>query len=216
MENLFLKVLISHDPLLNRGHNVILPEFILNELIDENKRLPCFFQFHTLTSITFNAACLQFTAEEDHIEIPYIMASTLGLEDSYSVKINYIDDIMNCKFIKIEPQSEQFFKIPDYVDVLQSELSKYHVLSRNQTFHITYENEVFFLKVLEIEPDFNEVNFAEFNQTGNQQCFCLIDQDVNTDIYDKFAVERYNKLQEESEAERTRKGKTREELNEKT
>ena len=194
-----LTVRVSYDPLLNRGNNVILPESILNKLVEENKNLPCFFKFVSFTSVIFYAGCLQFTADEETVEIPYIMASTLGLEEYHVLNLNYIENIMACKYLTLEPQTEDFFSIPDYVNILQDELSQYSILSRNQIFHINYNDQLYFLKVNEIEPDTDEVNFAEYNQSGNQNCFLLIDQDVNTDIYDKFAVERYQKLQEEKE-----------------
>jgi len=194
-----LTVQISHDPRLNKVNSVILPESILHNLIEQNKSLPCFFKItssFTSSSIIFYTGCLEFTASsEEIIEIPYVMASTLGIEQNLVVNVHYIENIMPCKYLKIEPQSEDFFSIPDYVDVLQSELSHYSVLYRNQVFHIQYQDTLYFLKVLEIEPDMDELNFADYNLSGNQNCFLLIDQDINTDIYDRFAVERYEQLQ---------------------
>ena len=55
---------------------------------------------------------------------------------------------------------------------------------------------IVFFKKIEIEPDTDELNFADYNLSGNQNCFLLIDQDINTDIYDRFAVERYEQLQD--------------------
>ena len=195
-----LTVQISHDPKLNQGNSVILPESILHQLIEQNKTLPCFFKItstFTSSSIIFYTSCLEFTALEESIEIPYVMASTLGIEHNLVVNVHYIENIMPCKYLKIEPQSENFFSIPEYVDVLQAELSQYYsVLYRNQVFHIQYQDTLYFLKVLEIEPDTDELNFADYNLSGNQNCFLLINQDVNTDIYDRFAVERYEKLQD--------------------
>ena len=197
-----LTVRISYDPMLNKGNNVILPESILHSLIEQNKTLPCFFKIISLTSITFYSGCLQFTASEETLEVPYILASSLGIEQDLVVNVHYIEKIMPCKYLKLEPQTESFFSIPDYVNVLQAELSQYLILSRDQLFHIEYQDTVFFLKVNEIEPDTEEINFADYNQSGNQNCFLLIDQDVNTDIYDRFAVERYEKLQEEKKEQK--------------
>ena len=78
---------------------------------------------------------------------------------------------------------------------------------QNQIFYITDENDTTYgIKVLKIEPDFEETNFSDFN-TENQSCYSIVNQDINVDIVNKFEIERYYARERQKKKDRVKEEK---------
>lgn len=191
MEKLIVQV--SYDPILNMAQQINLPEEYLDKLIQENHNFPFFFKIEDeAKQEKFYSSVLQFSSEESIIEIPYVIANQFHHMQSGSVvEISFLSKILFCKDLQIEPMTENFFSIPDSDRFLEERLSKLSILYHNQIFYITDENDTTYgIKVLKIEPDFEETNFSDFN-TENQSCYSIVNQDINVDIVNKFEIERY-------------------------
>lgn len=202
IRNYILK--ISYDVSLNKCNHINLPSSIL-EIIEggtEELSFPlCFKVTEESSSISFFCSVNEFSADEDTIEVPYLLADHLGLQDLHVVQLKCLRNLQKAHYVEFEPQSESFFKLKDYESLLENRLSKYQILYLNQFLFIhTEDDNVEFLKIRSIRPDWDNVNYAEFD-TDNQDCYQIINIDINVDIYNKFAVERYYKDQKSQKRE---------------
>lgn len=201
-------VKLSDKMSLNEQSKVNLPQeylekLIEDEIVEESTNCFCFEiknEFHTMY-----CCCLEFTAEEETVEIPFYMVNqndTLVFETNDMVTITYIPKIQFCKFLQLEPLVETFFSQPEYETFLEKELSKISLLYENQIFYIFDSHQTPFpIKVKQIQPDWDNVNICDFHET-NQSCFLLIDQDVNVDIVNQFKIDRYYQEQKRQKQEK--------------
>lgn len=194
---------ISLNPNLNRSYQINLPPSFLQEITENLRDIPLFFKIQSVEcpEVFFFGSVLEFTCEENFLEVPYFVSEQVGICENDILQVKLIKNVLKAKYIKLEPQSETFFQIKDYEKLLENHLSYYSILYKNQfVFLELKENQIEVLKVSEIEPDWDNINYTDFN-TDNQDCFNILNTDVNTDIYNRFAVERYKKDKEIQEQE---------------
>ena len=218
------KVRFSSKFCLEKGNFIIAPESLLEKLMKEDEEeadnsFPYFFRMiRAKDGSCFYSSVIEFTLDEDEIiEMSPYMGLCLGIEEDELIQLNRIRNMMKCKYIEIEPQDERWFDIPDYISILQQEINQFWSLYSGQMIHIFYKDELFFLKIIDVKPDEETLNFALYNQSGNMSCYSTIDQDVNTEILNKFLRERLEKeqqlkldrqkLQEEKQEKQEKKSK---------
>lgn len=187
-ENQFI-IEISFDPMLNENQKVNLPVDYLQVLVDNDEEFPVFFQIKNGNTM-FYTSVHEFSAPNDTIQIPYVIANELDMHNADIVELTLVQNVLKCKDLQIEPLSENFFSMDNSDEFLEKNLSKLSILYLNQIFYLMDDETTYRFKVTKIEPDFESINFSEFH-TENQNCFCIIDQDINVDIVNKFEMDRY-------------------------
>lgn len=190
MEEKQLLANISYEANLNQSHQINLPEEFLKEIIENQTSHPFIFEIKTQFK-KFYSSVLQFSADENTIEIPYLIANQFGIEENDILEIKFLSKVLFCKDLHIEPLTEIFFQLEKPDEFLEKKLSKFSLLYLNQIFYVTDDNDITYpIKVNKIEPDFDTINFSDFNE-DNQSCFIITNQDVNLFILNQFEIDRY-------------------------
>lgn len=176
-------------------NTVTLPEKVLEFCVQRNKQFPYFFCMKTndRPSPIF-VSVKQFDSHtESEIGISHEFAALHQLYPNQIISVSMVWNVPVAHFISIEPLSEDFFSIPDYETLLEHELSKYAVLYRNQEFILSNGIDLYRIKVRDIQANPSTIA-ASYVET----CYNIINQDIETDIYNSFQVERYleNKREE--------------------
>ena len=180
-------------------NTVTLPEKILKFCVQRNKQFPYFFSMINIDhSSPIFVSVKQFESHtESEIGISHEFAALHQLYPNQIITLSMVWNVPAAHFISIEPLSENFFSIPEYETVLEHELSKYAILYRNQEFVLSYAFDFYKIKVRDIQANPSTIT-ASFVET----CYNIINQDIETDIYNSFQVERYlEKKREEKERE---------------
>jgi hypothetical protein len=160
---------------------VNLPLNVLKELSSNKKiKMPYLFKIES-NNLQFFVGVKEFTAIESTVNVPSWIASNLS-DDYISLKL--VKNFPKAKFIKIEPLSREFFKIPDNDEVLASALSNYCVLQTNTIIEVKLLDNVHKIKILEIKD--NDDNIIE---TGD-----ILNIDINVDFVNNFVEEDKPKI----------------------
>ena len=105
------------------------------------------------------------------------------------IHVSLLRNVPKGDYVKIEPQSKEFFKIQDNDKFLEKELAQYCLLSIDQIIPIKIFNEIYTFKIIEIKSkdkiDCNVVDIININ--------------LNVDFENKFMKELE---EEEKEAKR--------------
>lgn len=176
---------------------VTLPETILEFCVQRNKQFPYFFSMESSdnTSRTF-VSVKQFDSHtSSEIGLSPEFAALHQIYPNQIVTISMVWNVPAADFISIEPLSESFFSIPEYETFLEKELSKYAVMYKTQNIVLSHGGELYTIHVRDIKADSSTLP-SSYVET----CFHIIDQDIQTDVYNSFQVKRYfEKKREETE-----------------
>ena len=164
---------------------VNLPVSILEKLSKlRNHNSQYFFEMKTSTNSFIYVGVKEFSHQLDGcIEIPSWISETIG-EDYISLQL--IKNIPKGKFIKLEPQEENFFQVPETDKVLEIELAKYCLLSLNQIIQMKIFDEVYKFKIIEMKTEDNE----------DSTLIDIINIDLNVDFENKFYKEEIKKAED--------------------
>ena len=165
---------------------VNLPVSILEKLSKlRNHNSQYFFEMKTSSDSFIYVGVKDFSHQLDGcIEIPSWISETIG-EDYISLQL--IKNIPKGKFIKLELQEENFFKVPETDKVLEVELAKYCLLTLNQIIPIKIFDEVYKFKIIEMKTEDNE----------DSNLIDIINVDLNVDFENKFYKEEIQKTESE-------------------
>ena len=158
---------------------VNLPNNILEKLTN-NKNIvtPYFFELKTSYETIYYVGVKEFTAMEGTIEVPQWIAENIG-EDFINIKLFHGRKIKKGVFVKIEPQSKDFFSIPENDIILESALAEYCILQLNQIISVKLLDEVYQIKIIEMKTD-NDEDVSIIN---------IINCDLNVDMVNIFPEE---------------------------
>ena len=146
-----------------------------------------FFELKTSNDSLFYVGVKEFTNEAGCIETPSWLSEIM--KEDY-VNITLLRNVPKGDYIKIEPQSREFFKIPDNDKILETELAKYCLLSINQIISIKIFDEIHKLKIIEIKAKDNI----------NSNLIDIVNINLNVDFENKFIKEdEENKKKEDEE-----------------
>ena len=174
-------------PYLSYSNYVKLPPSVLHKLTNKNSdsdsdfdgisdtddiSFPIYFELQTSIGLVMSVGVMEFTAEEDYIEIPEWICEYLS---SGTVKIKQIKNILKCDFLKIQPLNERFYNLPDNDILLEIELSKYCLLENQQIIYINLYDEIYTFKISEIK-----------SMGINCEIVDITNIDVNVDIDNPF------------------------------
>ena len=168
---------------------VNLPSTILDKISKlKNQHLPYHFEIKTSFDLVAYVGVKEFTAEEDCIEVPIWLAEFLA--DDY-LMVTFLKDIPKGEYIKIQPQSNKFFDIPEAEQILESALSNYCLLNLNQIIEIKLLDEVHKIKIIECKNKVTDIDNCELVEITNV--------DIKVDIDNMFYEEKHIiKKQEEN------------------
>jgi ubiquitin fusion degradation protein 1 len=175
---------------------VNLPSTILDKISKlKNQHLPYHFEIKTSFDLVAYVGVKEFTAEEDCIEVPIWLAEFLA--DDY-LMVTFLKDIPKGEYIKIQPQSNKFFDIPEAEQILESALSNYCLLSLNQIIEVKLLDEVHKIKIIECKNKVTDIDNCELIEITNV--------DIKVDI-DNMFYEEQRKIKEQEKLKQEEKYK---------
>ena len=134
----------------NNGNKVICPKYILYELSKyENVAFPITFKYkeHYL-------GVLEFKEFIDEMYIPNHIFYQLGVEENESINLEILSKpLEKACFLKIKPQSDDFYKITDQKKYLETHFRNlFTVLKEKDTINLIYQNTKMPLSIIECKP----------------------------------------------------------------
>ncbi|VUZ45481.1 unnamed protein product [Hymenolepis diminuta] len=142
----------SRDDLMDGG-KILLPQSALEFLTRMNTTNPMTFKLTNMTSNeSLHCGVLEFVADEGNIHVPYWMMKNLHLEEGDPVHVKSVV-LPTATFARFQPQSVSFLDIYDPKAVLEFALRKFACLSVGDVIPITYNDNQYDLKVLELKPN---------------------------------------------------------------
>ena len=133
---------------------VNLPSNILDKISKmKNQHLPYHFELKTSYGVSVYVGVKEFTAPDDCVEVPTWLASQLG--EDY-LMLTFLKNITKGEYVKIQPQSKEFFKIPESDKILEVALSNYCLLNLNQIIEVELLDKVHKIKILENDRQQNK------------------------------------------------------------
>lgn len=198
-------ITLSYEDHLQEGNSIDLPPSVLEKYTNEEKSFPFFFQIKTPYHSCYVGVC-EFSAEEQEIRVSPTLADILLLEENQFVQLELIENVPPAKFLRLEPLEKEFFNIEDYDTILEEKLSKFSVLYPTQIISFVYNDKFYRFRVNDIEPNWELINLEEM-EDFDIQCFNIINQDIEVDIYNRFLEEELLQKRKEYEEECLRKEK---------
>jgi len=124
----------------NYTSKVLLPHYILKDLVDCNFQPPYVFEIYHEGGV-YKTACsvLDFQLEENDIFVPSWMFEQLSLDDCDEVFIKPIKSVKGSG-IKLLPHSVDFLSIESPKKELEENLKNYHVLSYGDEILLNFED----------------------------------------------------------------------------
>jgi len=135
----------------NNGNKVICPKYILYELSKyENVAYPVTFKYkdHYL-------GVLEFKEFIDEMYIPNHIFYQLGIDENESINLEILSKpLEKASFLKIKPQSDDFYKIADQKKYLEAHIRNlFTVLKEKDTINLIYQNKPLPISILECKPN---------------------------------------------------------------
>lgn len=150
----------------------------------KDKEFPLYFKITGNTGMNIIIGVKDFNTNDNVIEIPKWLSIYLDIENNEYIDVELSKQPILANFIKLEPQEEELFNIPDYDKHLEKELSNFSTLKIDCIFNININNKDYHFKVLELEPDWFLISDIKYD--NNINCLSLINIDLNVDIHNKF------------------------------
>lgn len=196
---------------IENGNSVDLPHDVLEKISSEQKELPYFFELKTESSLKSYVGVKEFTADKNTIKIPYWLNQQLGINDGNQIiEVTLLDNVPKGKFVKLRPESEDFFDVPEYESCLETKLSDFPVLYQGQKIQIELFDKKYLITVEDIEQDFENFDFEKGTSSLELNVINVVNTDLEVDINNVFLRK---KLEEEREREKERIRKLEEERN---
>jgi hypothetical protein len=135
----------------NNGNKVICPKYILYELSKyENIAYPVTFKYkdHYL-------GVLEFKEFIDEMYIPNHIFYQLGIEENESINLEILSKpLEKACFLKIKPQSDDFYKIADQKKYLETHFRNlFTVIKEKDTINLIYQNKPLPISIIECKPN---------------------------------------------------------------
>lgn len=157
----------------NFGGKIYLPASALGRLTMIRISYPMLFELRAGKASsnlrTTYAGVLEFIAPEGRVYLPDWMMSMLKLKAGGLLEVRSTSLELG-KFVKIEPQSTDFLEITDPKAVLENSLRNFSALHVNDVFQISYNDQIYGIKVLEVKPE------------TDKQAICCVETDLEVDF----------------------------------
>jgi len=145
---------------LDKGDKIILPTSILENLSNVDTAWPLLFKLYNENSLRkTHCGVMEFTADEGCSYIPYWMMQNLIISEGEKLTFKYANLEKGC-YVKIQPQTEDFFKISNPKAVLEAKLRNFTCLTKDDSIAIEYNAKIFWLNIVEVKPG-NAISIIE-------------------------------------------------------
>jgi hypothetical protein len=134
----------------NNGNKIICPKYILYELSKyENIAYPITFKYKD-----YYLGVLEFKEFIDEMYIPNHIFYQLGIEENESINLEILSkSLEKACFLKIKPQSDDFYKITDQKKYLETHFRNlFTVLKEKDTINLIYQNTKMPISIIECKP----------------------------------------------------------------
>lgn len=184
---------------IENGNSVDLPHDVFEKLSSESKDLPYFFELKTQSSLKSYVGVKEFTADKNTIKIPYWLNQQLGIGDGNQIiEVSLIENVPKGKFIKLRPDTEDFFDIPEYDSCLETKLSEFPILYQGQKIEVKIFDKAYLITIEDVEQDFENFDFEKGTSSLELNVINVINTDLEVDIINVFLRK---KLEEKRESE---------------
>nr|CAG8434526.1 6222_t:CDS:10 [Entrophospora candida] len=144
-----------------------------------------------------HAGVLEFIAPEGHVYLPQWLMETLSLETGDLVDIKNATLPLG-KFVKIQPQTENFLDITDQKAVLENAFRNFSTLTQEDYIQIYYNRKTYKIKVLEVKSEDGKANGISILETDLEVDFApppgykekKESQQKNSTMVDKLKIEQ--------------------------
>ena len=172
---------------IENGNSVDLPHDVLEKISSESKELPYFFEIKTQSSLKSYVGVREFTADKDTIKIPCWLNQQLGISDGNQIiEVKLLENVPKGKFIKLRPETENFFDIPEYEACLETKLSEFPLLYQGQRIEVELFDKKYTITVENIEQDFENFDFDKGTSSLELNVINVINTDLEVDINNIF------------------------------
>lgn len=158
-------------PYESYSNYINLPARCLERLSNLRMDDTYFFELKSESKELVYVGVKEFISTDDCVEVPCWLSEQL--QTDYA-NITLIKNIPKGEYIKIEPQEEAFFSLPDNDKLVEYELSKYCLLQLNQIIPMQIFDKVYKFKIIEIK-DYDIID--------------IVNVDLNVDFNNKFFQE---------------------------
>ena len=186
---------------IENGNVVNLPHDVLEKLNKKSKDLPYYFELCTQSFLKSYVGVLEFTADKDTIQLPLWLNEQLSIGENQIINVKLIENVPKGKYIKLRPESEDFFDIPEYESCLETQLSKFPVLYQGQNISINIFDKNYEIKVEEIDPDWENFDFEKNTECLELNVINVVNTDINVDIHNKFLEKKLEEIQRKKREE---------------
>lgn len=186
---------------IEEGNMVDLPHDFLEKLNEKKLDPPYFFQITTQSKLKSFVSVRQFTSQKDTIEIPLWLSNQLGIFGNEIINVKLITNIPKGKFIRIRPESEDFFDIPEYESCLETKLSLFPLLYQGMSIEISIMDKKYEIYVEDVDMDWENFDFSKVTDTLEMNVINVINSDVNVDIRNQFLEKRLKEEARQKELE---------------
>lgn len=133
---------------------ILLPEDVLNTIAQQNETIPPVMLFcikNIRHGTELYAGVKSFTMAQGRVCLPYWMMEFLQCSENDRVNISlvYLPKATRALF---QPLDSNFFDIPNTKVVLEFKLRQYPVLTQGTVLQLVFNDKVYKLKVLKLEP----------------------------------------------------------------
>jgi hypothetical protein len=158
-------------PYESYSNYINLPVRSLERLSNLHMSNTYFFELKSESKELVYVGVKEFISTDDCVEVPCWLSEQL--QTDYA-NITLIKNIPKGEYIKIEPQEEEFFSLPDNDKLVEYELSKYCLLQLNQIIPLQIFDKVYKFKIIEIK---------------DHDLIDILNIDLNVDFNNKFLKE---------------------------
>ena len=156
-------------PYESYSNYINLPTRCLERLSNLHMSNTYFFELKSESKELVYVGVKEFISTDDCVEVPCWLSEQL--QTDYA-NITLIKNIPKGEYIKIEPQEEEFFSLPDNDKLVEYELSKYCLLQLNQIIPLQIFDKVYKFKIIEIKDhDLIDILNIDLNVDFNNKFF---------------------------------------------
>ncbi|KAJ8898300.1 hypothetical protein PR048_003660 [Dryococelus australis] len=137
---------------LEDGGKIIMPPSSLAKLSELDISYPMLFKLNSsFSSRITHSGVLEFVANEGHVYLPKWMMNNLELDEGEPIRVLLVT-LPIATFARFQPLTKDFFDISNPKAVLENHLRRHACLTRGDIIAIHYNEKLYQLCVLEIQP----------------------------------------------------------------
>ena len=143
-----------------KGDKIILPPSILENLSTVEIKWPIMFEvFNKNSNRKTHCGVLEFIADEGCVYLPIWMMKNISASEGEKIFLKY-KYLEKGSYVKIQPQTNDFFEISNTKAILESKLRNFTCLTKTDLIAIEYNEKIYWLNIIEVKPG-NAISIVE-------------------------------------------------------